>query len=124
MLNTHAQQRARERYQTQGNLPFKKILQTIREGKAKCVSFGKGDALIYDVPLDSASYTGTIRVIVKPDLSWVITVVPPQTAGERWNQTQREQAEKVGARRKQLHREFRRAEESDDDAGRIRNERA
>lgn len=114
-MASHAQRRAQERYGIDGELPFGEILALVRDGKAKLVSFGKGNGLIYDVLLDCPAYTGKLRVIVREDLNWVLTVVPPKSPGEICNERRREMAEQRAAKRKQLHREFRRVEENDDE---------
>jgi hypothetical protein len=113
-MASHAQRRAQERYQITGELPFGEILALVRDGKAKLVSFGKGSGLIYDVPLDCPAYTGTLRVIVREDLNWVLTVVPPKTPGEIYNDRRREMAQQSAAKRKQLHKEFRRENANED----------
>lgn len=111
-MASHAQLRAQERYGINGPLPFDVILHTIREGKAARVLNSEGET--YDVPLDCAVYTGILRVIVRPTLDWVITVIPPETPRERTRAKRHEAMKKHAEKRRQLHREFRR--ENADDA--------
>lgn len=114
---SHAHKRARERYQINGALDaqfFSGILRTIRAGGAKLVTFGSGgEGLTYDVPTDHKAYSGTVRVIVRRDLSRIITVLPQKSAGELARERYRELAKQDRARRKQFFRGSR-IEENDD----------
>jgi hypothetical protein len=107
-MASHAQLRAQERYGIDGELPFKLILDTIREGKAtKVFHVCSHPGLIYDVPLDCPVYTGILRVIVRPTLDWVITVVPPETPGERAKKRIHDYWNKQAAKRREFHRGMR-----------------
>jgi len=117
---SHAHKRARERYQINGALDaqfFSGILRTIRDGRAKRVwsqLLSGGDGLIYDVPTDHKAYSGIIRVIVPPDLSRLITILPPMTPGEIEREKARALADQRKAQRKKFFRELR-DDEGDDD---------
>jgi hypothetical protein len=108
-MASHAQRRAQERYGIDGPLPFDAILDTIREGRATRVLNSEGET--YDVPVDCPVYTGILRVIVRSTLDWVITVVPPKTPRERTKAKRHEAMKKHAEKRRQLHKEFRRANE-------------
>lgn len=82
-------------------LPFKpnmeKLARRVREGRARFVCFGYQDRRIYDVP----DYGGeTIRVIMNPELTVVISVLPPQFRHEKYQQFTR----KLGRERRAIAR--------------------
>lgn len=114
-MRTHAHDRAVERL---GITPsenlgwwFPHLLKIIREGGAKCVQLGKNGTLAYDVPTNTEVYRGTVRVLVTPDRSFVITVLPRSSSTERVKQRRKQRCAVQGKRRQEF---FKRIEDQDE----------
>ena len=78
--DAHAKERVVERYG--GNHSLEKLLRKIRDGKAKFVCFGYQGRLLYDVPTNIDGKHVVIRVVVNPEKTVVISVLPPMFRAE------------------------------------------
>jgi len=80
--DSHARQRAVERYGKDLCMPL--ISQIVRDGGAKFFAPSKDGCAFYDVPYRRYAGEGpeTVRVLMSANNRFVITVLPPKTAGE------------------------------------------
>jgi hypothetical protein len=110
---SHARERGFERYGKDFHLQL--ITATIREGKAKFVSFARSETgvlrQIYDVPYATPDGAISVRVIVNEETKFVISVLPPEFQQDAVKRNRKERQRDGKQVKKKFFRDF-----EDDDA--------